>query len=63
MFVTVVPAALHDFASMRFILLFRGIRKQADIVMDVKIEKWTRLSSGLVHYEVVECMVLRAKDK
>ena len=51
---------------MRLVLLPRGIRKQTDVVVHVKVEERTRFSTSLVDNKVVECMmldVIRVNDR
>lgn len=59
MFVSLVISTLNYFASVRFILVYRGVRKQPDIIMDVKVEQWARFTTSLVHYKVVKGIVMR----
>lgn len=59
MLAALVPAPLYNFARMRFILLDTGIRKDTNIIVNVKVEQWPGLSTSLVDDEIVECVMLR----
>ena len=59
MLVSVVPASLDHFPSVRLVLLDRRIGQKTDVVVNVEVEQGTRLATGLVDDEVVECVVLK----
>lgn len=59
MLVSVVPASLDHFPSVRLVLLDRRIGQKTDVVVDIEVEQRTRLATGLVDDEVVECVVLK----
>jgi len=54
MFISLIPRAEADFASMRLILLNVGIVDHTNVVMDIKTEQWTALASCLCYNEVIE---------
>jgi hypothetical protein len=58
MLVTLIVTPLYDFACMGLVLLFRGVSKKANIVMNIKVEERSRLSTSLVNDKVIEGMML-----
>ena len=58
MLVTLIVAPLDELSRVRLVLLDRGIRQQAHIVVHVEVEERPRLPSRLVHDEVIEGVVL-----
>ena len=59
MLVAVVPPPLNNLARVRLVLLDSRVRDHADVVVHVKAEQRTRLSSGFGYDELVEGVVLR----
>lgn len=58
MFIPLVVAPLHDFASMRFIFLFRSIGQKAHVIVYIEVEERARLSTGLVDDKIIKGVVL-----
>ena len=58
MLVSLIPAPLNYFPGVRLVLFDTGIGKQTNVVVDVKVEQWSRLPAGLIHDEVIEGVVL-----
>jgi hypothetical protein len=57
-FVPLVITTGDDLPSMRFVFLHSGIREHSNIIMHVKIEQRPRFSTGFIHDEVVEGIML-----
>ena len=65
--IALVPTTLDDLAGVRLVLFLGGVGEQPYVVVHVEVEQRARLAAGLVHDEVVECVVLgkvrtRSKD-
>ena len=58
MLVSVVPASLDHFPSVRLVLLDRRIGQKTDVIVDIEVEQRARLSTGFVDDKVVERVVL-----
>jgi hypothetical protein len=56
--VALVPTAFNHFSRVRLVFLLGSIRKQSDVVVDIKIEEGTRFPSGFVDYEIVKGIML-----
>ena len=59
MLVSLVPAPLHDFPCMGFVLLLGSVGEKSHVVVHVEIEQWSRFSTSFVDDEVVECIMLK----
>lgn len=62
MFITLIPAPLDDLSGMRLILLDCRVGEQPHVVVHIKVKQRARLSSSLVHYEIIECVMLKAHE-
>jgi hypothetical protein len=58
MLVPLIITPLDDFSRMRLVFFFCRICKEAHVVVDIKIEKRARFSTGLVYDEIIEGMML-----
>ena len=58
----IVPRSLNNFPGVGLVLLQRCVRYQPHVVVDVKVEQWSRFATGLVDDKVVECVVLLISD-
>jgi hypothetical protein len=57
--VPLVPAAVHDLARVRLVLLHADVVHHPDVLVHVEVEERTRLAPGLGDDEVVEGDVVR----
>lgn len=58
-FVTLVVASFDDLPCMGFVLFNRGVGKQTDVIVNIKVEQRTGLPASLVDYEIIEGIVLQ----
>ena len=58
MLVPLVITPLDNLSSMRFVLLLRCVGQKANVIVDVEVEQRTRLSTGFIHDEIVESVML-----
>lgn len=59
MLVALIIAPFNDLSRMGLVLFNSCVREEADIVVHVKVEEWTRLAASFVDNEVVESVVLK----
>lgn len=56
--ISLIVTPFHNLSGMRFVLLLGGIRKQAHVLVRVKVEEGTGLAPRLVDDKVVERVVV-----
>jgi hypothetical protein len=56
--IPLIISSLYDLSSVRLVLFFCRIRKKTHVVVNIKVEQWTRFAAGFVDNKVVERVVL-----
>jgi hypothetical protein len=61
MFIPLIITPLNNLSGVRLVFLFCSVGEEPHVIVDVKVEQWSRFTTRLVDDEVIECVVLRNK--
>jgi hypothetical protein len=62
-FASLIPASLNNLSGMGFVFLNGSIGQHSNIVVNVKIEQRTGLSTSFVDDEIVESVMLKVRAR